>query len=166
MRVGISGHQRLREQDAWEWVTREMRNCLAAQPSPLFGITSLALGADTIFAELVLEMNGSLEVVLPFPEYEQQFFTDDAKRTYRRLLASASRVEVLQRQANEELAYYMAGQRVVDVSELMIVVWDGRPAAGLGGTGDIAQYAQRCQKPMIHLNPITRTVSKCFAQEG
>lgn len=158
MRVGISGHQRLREPDAWDWVTWEMRHRLATQPSPLIGIASLACGADTIFAELVLEMSGSLEVVLPFPEYEQNFVTDHDKQTYQRLLESASRIEVLQRQANEELAYYLAGQRVVDVSELMMVVWDGKPAAGLGGTGDIAEYAQRCQKPLIHLNPITRTV--------
>lgn len=159
MRVGISGHQRLQKPDAWDWVTREMRNCLAAQPTPLIGISSLATGADTIFAELVLELNGSLEVVVPFPGYEQKFLTEDDRKKYRRLLAAASKVEVLQRQANEELAYYIAGQTVVDISELMIVVWDGKPAAGLGGTGDIAQYAQHCQKQLIHLNPITRTVT-------
>jgi hypothetical protein len=157
MRVGISGHQRLQQPSTWEWVVRETRNSLVAQPVPLVGITSLAIGADTIFAELVLEMNGVLEVILPFPEYEQKFTTDHDRQTFQRLLASASIVEVLQRQATEELSYYIAGQRVVDTSELVIVVWDGKPAAGLGGTGDIAHYAERCQKPLIHLNPMTRS---------
>jgi hypothetical protein len=39
-------------------------------------------------------------------------------------------------------------------------VWDGQPAAGLGGTGDVVKYACLCGKPLIHLNPVSRTVNK------
>ena len=160
MRIGISGHQRLRDPDAWDWVRQELRDCIAPLPEPLVGITSLAVGADTLFAEIVLQLGGTLEVVVPFSDYEQRFTTDADKQNYRSLLATARKVEVLEGHDTDEEAYYAAGKRVADLSELLILVWDLRPAAGLGGTGDIADYVRRQQKSTIHLNPITRTVTR------
>jgi hypothetical protein len=159
MRVGISGHQRLKDQAGWEWVRRQMRDCLAPLTPPVVGVTSLAVGADTMFAELVLELGGSLEAVVPFGEYEERFAGDD-RGVYRNFLGRAARVEVLARDGSDEEAYYAAGKRVADLSALLILIWDGAPAAGLGGTADIAAYARRTQKPFIHLNPDTRTVTR------
>ena len=31
----------------------------------------------------------------------------------------------------------------------MIFVWDGKPAAGIGGTGDVVDYARALGKPLI-----------------
>jgi hypothetical protein len=159
MRVGISGHQRLKDGAGWEWVRGQMRDSLATLPPPVVGITSLAVGADTVFARLVLELGGSLEAVVPFGDYEERFAADD-RPTYRSLLGRAARVEVLERNGSDEEAYYAAGKRVADLSALLILVWDGRPAAGVGGTADIAAYAQSARKPFIHLNPETRTVTR------
>ncbi len=159
MRVGISGHQRLRDPSAWPWVRREMRACLASLP-PVVGVTSLAVGADTLFAETVLGLGGPLEVIVPFSGYEEKFAEGPDRREYQRLLGRAARVEVLQRDGTDEEAYYAAGKRVADLSSLLIVVWDSRPAAGLGGTADIVEYARRRQKAVIHLNPDTRTVTR------
>lgn len=159
MRVGISGHQRLKDPAGWEWVRRQMRDCLASLPPPVVGVTSLAVGADTMFAGLVLERGGSLEAVVPFGDYEDRFAADD-RGVYRSLLGRAARVEVLERNGSDEEAYYAAGKRVADLSALLILVWDGAPAAGLGGTADIVAYARRTQKPFIHLNPYTRTVMR------
>ncbi|MEO5877101.1 MAG: hypothetical protein ABIQ26_19070, partial [Streptosporangiaceae bacterium] len=39
-------------------------------------------------------------------------------------------------------AYLVAGHRVVKRSDLLLAVWDGRPAGGLGGTADIVAYAR------------------------
>ncbi len=35
-----------------------------------------------------------------------------------------------------------AGRAVADRSDLLLAVWDGAPAAGLGGTADIVRYAE------------------------
>src|SRR5436305_3624255 len=114
MRVGISGHQRLRDPDGWEWVRGQMRGCLASLPPPVVGVTSLAAGADTLFAGLVLELGGSLEAVVPFAGYEESFATGNDRRVYRSLLGRAARVEVLERDGTDEEAYYAAGKRVAD----------------------------------------------------
>jgi hypothetical protein len=158
MHVGISGHQRLRDPDGWGWVRRELRDCLASLPPPVVGVSSLAVGADTLFAETVLSLGGLLEVVVPFGGYEEKFAEGRDRRDYLSLLGRAARVEVLERDGTDEEAYYAAGQRVADLSALLVVVWDGRPAAGLGGTGDIARYARRRRKAVVHLNPVTRAV--------
>lgn len=160
MRVGISGHQRLRDDGAWEWVRRQMLGCLSPLPPPVVGVTSLAVGADTVFAEVVIGLGGSLEVVVPFGGYEERFAAGGDRRKYRALLGRAARVEVLRRGGTDEEAYYAAGKRVADLSDLLLLVWDGKPAAGLGGTGDIAEYARRHRKSVIHLNPEARTVTR------
>jgi hypothetical protein len=162
MLIGISGHQRLQNPDSWEWVRRELENRLASFSQPIVGVTSLAIGADTLFARVVLELGGSLKVVVPFEEYEEKFEEGLARQEFRDLLSQAAGIEVLQRNGTHEEAYYAAGMRVADLSELMILVWNGKPAAGLGGTADIAEYALQCEKSTIHLNPVTREVTSSW----
>jgi len=160
MRIGISGHQRLSNPDDWEWVRQVMRACLALLPQPAVGVTSLAVGADTLFAEIVLALGGALEVVVPFSGYEDKFASDAERQKYLSYLACAGKVEILPRHNTDEESYYAAGKRVVDLSQLVVLCWDGKPAAGLGGTGDIAKYVQLQRKPTVHLNPQTREVTR------
>lgn len=159
MRIGITGHQSLEDPQGWDWVKTEMCSLLAEQPEPLIGITSLAIGADSIFAEVVLQRKGSIEAVIPFPEYELTFHVDDRDK-YQRLLEAASRVTRLQKKQSDEESYLEAGKTVVDLAELLLAVWDGKPARGLGGTGDIVEYAMLKRKDIIHLNPIKHLVTR------
>ncbi len=160
MQIGLSGHQRLSDPGRWQWVRRELGACLASVPPPVAGITSLAVGADTLFAEIVLELGGSLKVIVPFSDYEERFVDHRDRETYRKLLGRAAGVETLHKTGSDDEAYYASGKRVVDLSDLLILVWNGKPAAGLGGTGDIAEYARQTQKAVIHLNPETQTVTR------
>jgi hypothetical protein len=41
-----------------------------------------------------------------------------------------------------EAAYFAAGKLIVNRCDLLLAVWDGQPAGGLGGTGDIVGYAR------------------------
>jgi hypothetical protein len=158
MRIGVTGHQRLAHASAWDWVRSELTALLRRGAGPLVGISSLAAGTDQIFADLVLRHGGALEVVIPFPGYAEKFLRQSDQREYERLLRAASLVETLRRDGSDEEAYMEAGKRVVNASDLLVAVWDGRPAAGLGGTADVVEYAARRKKKIIHLNPIARTV--------
>ena len=156
MRVGITGHQRIDEPEGWRWVADVMRNELARMPGPLIGVTSLAVGADQLFARLVRELNGTLYVVVPFGGIERSFSPSDLT-LYRELIVEAT-VEVLETAGTDEDAYLAAGKRVVELSEKMIAVWNGRPAKGKGGTADIVAYAANRPVSLIHINPVTRIV--------
>jgi len=157
-RVGITGHQQLEDPEAWPWVARAMSDELAMIAPPLVGVTSLAVGADQLLARLVLERGGKIHVVLPFADIERSFSPENV-RAYRELLKRAT-VEVLDTSGADEDAYLAAGRRVADLSDILLAVWNGMPAKGKGGTADVVAYAMRRAVPLIHIDPMSRTVRK------
>jgi hypothetical protein len=149
MRIGITGHRELAQPD---WVKQQIRDILAAQTVPLadiIGVTSLAIGADQLFAQAVIEGGGQLHAILPMPDYARTFSTAELPE-YERLLALASIVDVLPALSTDEDSFFEAGKQVVDRSEFTIAVWNGKPAAGPGGTGDVVEYALKQQKNCVH----------------
>jgi hypothetical protein len=130
---------------------------LARFHPPLVGVTSLAIGTDQVFAALVLELGGAIHAVLPFAEIERTFAPEDLP-VYRELARHAD-LEILTTPGGDEDSYLAAGHRVVDLSDTLVAVWDGRPAKGKGGTGDIVAYTRKRGVPLIHMNPATRTVT-------
>ena len=158
MRVGVTGHQRLPQERVWDWVETEIDTVLSHVPKPLTGLTCLAVGVDQVFSKVVLSQGGLLEVIIPFADYETTFPEGDMRQRYRRLLASAAKTTVLEGTSSHEQAYLHAGKLVVQESDILLAVWDGKPAAGPGGTGDIVSFALQQAKPLIHLNPLSREV--------
>ncbi|MGA3159798.1 MAG: hypothetical protein ABSC77_01175 [Terracidiphilus sp.] len=56
-----------------------------------------------------------------------------------------------QQEAQRRDAYAQAGRYVVDHCDVLIAVWDGKPARGRGGTAKIVQYAQEQNRPIIRV---------------
>jgi hypothetical protein len=158
IRIGITGHQRLDDETSWQWVREALADAVARTPRPFAGLSSLAIGADQLLASIVLDQHGTLEVVVPFPDYRSRFATEDDAKRYDALLSRASRVEVLPAQASDQEAYLAAGKRIVDRSGEMFAVWDGQPAADVGGTGDIVHYARDVGRTLTVFDPVIRTV--------
>lgn len=156
--VGVSGHQELGDDSAWDWVRNQITVFLKGLPRPLVGITCLAIGADQMFAEIVIKLGGQIHAVIPFEGYERTFEREADLDNYRRLKSVAAHVETLGPSPTDEEAYLCAGKTVVDRSELLVAVWDGHSAHGLGGTGDIVQYAMAVGKRLVQLNPVKRTL--------
>jgi hypothetical protein len=155
-RAGITGHQQLDDPEAWDWVARVMRDELSRMAPPLVGVSSLAVGADQLFARLVLERGGMLHAVLPFVNIERTFSPKDCP-AYRDLAKQAT-VEVLDTPGTDEDAYLAAGKRVVELSDIMLAVWNGKPAKGKGGTADVVAFAVQRGVPLVHVEPMSRTI--------
>jgi hypothetical protein len=114
-------------------------------------VSSLAAGADQLFAEIALEYGIALTAVIPGMDYEAHLGDDRVRASYRRLLkCCAERVQLPHEPTHDE-AYYAAGRYIVDHVDRMIAVWDGAPARGLGGTGDIVDYARSTGVPVTVL---------------
>ena len=160
MRVGITGHQKLADPTDWLWVQAKLDEFLSQAPIPLVGFTSLAIGADQRFAESVLRYGGSFVAIIPFLDYSLKFAEGHDREYYEGLLGQSKEVEILKASASNREAYFKAGKQVANRSELLIAIWDGKPAAGLGGTADIVHYAQSCSKPIRHIDPVNRIVSE------
>ncbi|MCC5634170.1 hypothetical protein LC613_42990 [Nostoc sphaeroides CHAB 2801] len=158
MKIGITGHQKLENPNNWNWVKLEFNKILAQYPKPFTGVTSLAIGADQLFAEAVLEHGGSLTAIIPFNGYEFKFSEGDDRQKYHYLLDKSTIVNILPRMTSDEESYFEAGKTVVDMIDFLVAVWDGKSSRGLGGTADIVKYAQQSHKKIVHLNPILCTV--------
>lgn len=159
MKIGISGHQNIGSPETVAWVRQEMLRYLQARDLST-GISSLAVGADQLFASAVLEIRKALEVVIPCDGYETTFTNVDTLTTYRALLAAAARTHSLHFPEPSEEAFYRAGCLVVDLSDAMVLVWDGKPAGGRGGTGDIAKYVSERGRSCFWINPKTTMTSE------
>jgi hypothetical protein len=155
MRIGITGHQRLQDASRWEHVRAELRSVIQDLETPLIGVTSLAVGSDQVFAEVVLDLGGSLECIIPFPGYERTFSDERTRAAYFHLLGRAQRKVTLEPGSSDEESFWAAGRRMVDESDCVIAVWDGRPAGGLGGTGDVVAYARERGKKVLRIDPGT-----------
>src|ERR1700693_6124307 len=95
---------------------------------PSTGVSSLAAGTDQIFARLVLEHAWPLHVVVPCHNYESTFNDADDKRLFEELYSKATWRETLDFSSPNEEAFLQAGKYIVDMSNLMIFVWNGLPA--------------------------------------
>lgn len=140
MRIGLSGHQDL-PAEAKAFVSREIATVVSNE-SHVVGVSSLAAGADQLFASLVLQHGGRLHIVIPSDGYEQTFSDQVDRDQFRSLLERATTVEKLSYPEPSEEAFLAAGRSVVENSDLLLAVWDGQPAKGKGGTADIVEHAR------------------------
>jgi hypothetical protein len=158
--VGFSGHRKLADPKVAATGIHTALERLADSYSPLAAVSSAASGADTLFVEEVARRNLPWLLVLPFSKsrFQQDFTPADWQRVLP-LIERATHVEEVAGEETAEGAYMEAGILTAERADVMIVVWDGKPAAGLGGTGDVVNYARKLEKPLFIIDPATGKIS-------
>lgn len=126
-----------------------------AEPQLLF-VSPLADGADQIAAEIALQSGFELHAILPFKRDDYRLdLPDDARSSFDDLLNRSSCVLELPGDARAQLeAYVMAGRSTMAHSDILVSVWDGLPARGRGGTGEVVNLAIAAGTPLIHVSPV------------
>ncbi|QCL77482.1 MULTISPECIES: hypothetical protein [Agrobacterium] len=142
----------------WSWVRRSVRSALVSCGATE-ALSSLAEGSDQVFAEVALDLSIPLRAVVPFNSYEAFFQDAHVLLNYRRLLGQARRVD-LNLHFSPERAFFEAGKFIVDECQLLIAVWDGRPAEGFGGTADIVTYSRSRGRRLIWLDPFKAEIHR------
>ena len=129
-----------------------------AVTSQITVVSSLAEGADRLGAYAALDAGLPLYAPLPFARevYARDFETADSLAEYQELLARAQRVLELpgSRDSVEEReeAYAALSAALLVMIDLLIAIWDGEAARGLGGTGNTVQAALRLGIPVVWIN--------------
>ncbi len=159
MIAGITGHQNLDGEETIEWVKNKIIKNIDDYTITK-GCTSLAIGADQLYAEVLLLKKIPYVAIIPCKQYEKTFQEERHLKNYRMLVKEACEIVELDYGKPSEAAFYDAGKRVVDISDLIIAIWNGKKAKGLGGTGDIVTYAISKKRPIVHINPFTRVITK------
>ncbi len=157
MKIGVTGHQKRAGAD-WAWVAQELKHTLATFPLPFEGWTSLAAGADQVFAQAVLDRGATLVTVIPIVGYERFFDTEKDLFQYRRLLDTSQRTIRLDN-PDPSGAFLKAGKRIVDECPSLIAIWDRAPSRGVGGTADVVAYARQLGRSITVLDPIARSTT-------
>jgi hypothetical protein len=144
VRIGITGHINLSEQ-AVPLVTDAVRDHLRTfDGTSLVGISCLARGSDSVFAEVVLDLGGQLEVVLPSADYRESKVEPDHAPQFDRLLAKASAVKTMPFDTANRDAYAAANEAMLASVDQLVAVWDGQPSPDKGGTaGAVAEATAR-----------------------
>jgi hypothetical protein len=152
--VGFSGHRKLANP---EIVAKGIRNALdrlVAGYNPLAAVSSAASGSDTLFVEEVARRNLPHWLILPFSpkRFQQDFDSTDWQRILP-FIEKATHVEEVAGEDSPERAYLETGILTVDRADVVVVVWNGKPAAGSGGTGDMVAYVRELGKPLMIIDP-------------
>ena len=157
VRIGVTGHRAL-EQAVRQSVDEELERLfsyLASLPSTdgrVGAVSSLAIGADQMFAEAALRHGIPIEVVIPFASFIEDFAEGAERDSYERLLSAAASIAHLPWAERSDEAYLAGGVWVVDHCDLLIAIWNGEKAAGAGGTGQVVDYSREAGKPCIHMH--------------
>lgn len=155
MKVGITGHQDLGSLETITWLRYQVEKEISNIKIDV-GYSCLALGADQLFADILLKRNIPFIAVIPCRNYEQTFeegFLDKYKFFFTQAF---DRIHLDYEQPSE-LAFLNASKYMINNCEIMIAIWNGLPAKGLGGTADVVAYATKKHKKVIHINPISKT---------
>ena len=141
-RVGITGHTNLAPESV-RMVAAALRTVLTPYSGAGFtGISCIASGADSIFAEVVLQLGGELEVVLPSADYRTRGVKPDQVRQFDELLARADRVTIMPHARASRAAYEAANQVMLDSVDILVAVWDGMSSVDQGGTAAVVEQAR------------------------
>jgi hypothetical protein len=121
---------------------------------PLVGLTSLAPGADQLFASAVIAAGGAIVFVRPCDRIEDSFSTETLPE-FRRLRALAAETISMPYDECSEAAYEAAGFAIADDCDVLLAVWNGEPAppGTRGGTSDVVAHRRAAGRPVVVIWP-------------
>jgi hypothetical protein len=122
-------------------------------------ISMLAEGADLVGMQAALDCGAELMGVLPFDEqsYRKGFAGGPSRVVFDDVLSKLSSIVVLGGIVGDDTSYELANSEILDRSDVVIAVWNGDPARGPGGTGDVVHDALQRGLPVIVIRPQTGT---------
>lgn len=149
-KLAITGHRGL-PSDTEQLVDAAIREEIAGTPD-VIGLSCLADGADSLFAQAVLDHGGDLVVLVPASRYRDGL-PGDHHVVYDSLMARASDVVRLSHVESTSQSHMDASIDMIDRADRLVAVWDGEPARGYGGTADIVDAAREREMPITVIWP-------------
>ncbi|MGK8554747.1 hypothetical protein [Nocardia gipuzkoensis] len=147
MRIGVTGHMNITEATA-SLVYKAVRALLDGHdPGDLVGVSCIARGSDSVFAQAVLDAGGRVEVVLPSRNYREAKVKPDHAETFDDLIGRAAQVQVMDFDNAGREAYEAANDAVVGSVDRLVAVWDG-DAGQKAGTGSVVELARERGVPV------------------
>jgi hypothetical protein len=158
IRIGVTGHRVLADIDRiTAGIEESLRRIETALPNrPLVVVSPLAEGADRLVADRVLDRHpdARLLALLPTPaeEYTKDSTSAGSRADFARLLDRATCCIELPAAGTRGASFQAVGSAVLDQSDVLIAVWDGKRGQGRGGTAGIVQIARERGLPIAWIH--------------
>ncbi len=177
IRVGVTGHRaerlKTRERAVTDAATRVLKEIQSLatelgatlkhvyddQPPRLRIISPLADGTDLLVAGAGHALGYELQAPLPSTAsaIRDTMPNDRVRSEFDRLLSVAREhgavLELDGAAPPNNDDFVAVGQTVVEQSDVLLAVWDGKPANGPGGTGEVADNAARLGRMVVRIDP-------------
>ena len=171
--IGFTGHRPNRLHASAEVIERRigevLRLIVERRPGPHFAISALAEGSDRMFARAAIAHHFTLHALFPFitTDYLTTFGEASAMSEFEALCIRALKIEELTGNLDEDgIAYERCGQLIIDRSDVLLAVWDGKPSAGRGGTPEIIEYARDKGVPVVSLSALEDWPARVLSRVG
>lgn len=148
--LAVTGHIDLTE-DSMPLIRGALANLLTRYTTDgrLIGVSCLAQGADSLFAEAVLTAGGRLIAVIPSQDYRRHQVGPDQAPLFDHFVESAEEVVVLPHTTANRQAYEAANTVLLRRADRLVAVWNGEPPTGRGGgTADTVLEARAAGIPV------------------
>jgi hypothetical protein len=152
VRIGITGHMNLTSATADLVRLALLRELDRFDPATLTGVSCLAEGADSIFAQAVLDSGGRIEAILPALDYRDTRVGTGHLPVFDALAVRAEPVRYIA-EASSVQAYAEANAAMLDAIDVLFAVWDGVPSEKTGGTADAVAEARIRELPVTVIWP-------------
>jgi hypothetical protein len=175
--VAVTGHRPNRlPADQWPRLTRQLGEVMAQleaeHPGRRFTLLSgLAEGADRLAAHAALARGWTLDAMLPFSRarYMEDFPEPDARSEFAALLARAAEIHeafAADTYADPARPYAELADRLLAAADALLVIWDGAPSQGRGGTVDVMDRARAKGLLVIWLHALDNAPPQWLAAQG
>ena len=152
-RIAITGHMNLTAESV-PLICQAITDALALYAvDELTGISCIARGADSIFAQAVLDLGGELEVLLPAAGYREQKVKPDHRSQFDELMRRATTVRVMPFEEAHRIAYEATNEVLISTCNILFAVWDGQSGADKGSTGSVVEHARSRGVPITIIWP-------------
>ncbi len=142
------------QSENWQWIRRELSNIFDKVKPPRIN-TGMALGVDTVAAEVALGMQIPFLACIPCKGQESKWNKDQQRHYFELLDYADAEVLVTDSDYKPELMQ-VRNEYMVDNADLVVAVWNGFK----GGTRNCVEYALKNQVPVWRIDPKTRRVGR------
>lgn len=151
--IGVSGHRFLADIDRITAGVDRALFCISSSfDGPYTVVSALAEGADRLVVRRALACWPEMVLIALLPleqeQYVETFRTLASRRVFKALVARADEVITAPESRRKPDAFKQAGRALLDLSDVLIAVWDGSVALGAGGTGEIVAAARSQGLPL------------------
>ena len=121
---------------------------------------SVAEGTDTLCVEAARSLNIPVHLLLPLPEaeFEKDFSGPDAWDRSRAQIEIARRhpgedsIHLVPGESTRPECYFNQAMHMLEACDVLLLVWNGQPSKGLGGTTDVFDQATTIRLPTITID--------------